>query len=303
MGDIKLIALDMDGTLLNDQGQVTEKNRETLRRAAEAGVALAIATGRAYTELPIEMLYDVGVRYAITGNGSAVYKLPDQECMLLDGLENEVLFKILEEFQRLDIYYDVFVEGKAYCPKSVCHNIRKMDMPTAIHEHVERTRIVVDDLIEFLKTFGKQVEKATANFAYLEDGTCLDRDATAEILSRYPQVKFLSGGYHNLEFTRAGVTKGTGIRFLAERLGVDMKQTMACGDSENDYDMLKEVQYAVAMGNATEYIKNISKILITIIVTTVKSSLFCCFFFFLPLFAINCSTSILFKRAQLGISI
>ena len=204
------------------------------------------------------MLYDVGMRYAITGNGSAVYKLPDQECMLLDGLENEVLFKILEEFQRLDIYYDVFVEGKAYCPKSVCHNIRKMDMPTAIHEHVERTRIVVDDLIEFLKTFGKQVEKATANFAYLEDGTCLDRDATAEILSRYPQVKFLSGGYHNLEFTRAGVTKGTGIRFLAERLGVDMKQTMACGDSENDYDMLKEVQYAVAMGNATEYIKNIS---------------------------------------------
>ena len=47
MGDIKLIALDMDGTLLNDQGQVTEKNRETLRRAAEAGVALAIGTGRA----------------------------------------------------------------------------------------------------------------------------------------------------------------------------------------------------------------------------------------------------------------
>lgn len=258
MSKVKLIALDMDGTLLNSQGEISKKDRETLRRAAKEGVALAIATGRAYTELPIEMLYDVGVRYAITGNGSAVYRLPDQECLLLDGLDNEVLYQILEEFKSLDIYYDVFVEGKAYCPKSVCHNIRKMDMPTAIHEHVERTRIVVDDLIEFLKSYGKQVEKATANFAYLEDGTCLDKDATAEILARYPQIKYLSGGYHNLEFTRAGVTKGTGIRFLAERLGVEMEQTMACGDSENDYDMLKEVHHAVAMGNATEYIKEIA---------------------------------------------
>lgn len=257
MSNVKLIALDLDGTLFNNQGEISSKDRETLKRATEAGVAVAVATGRAYCELPIEMLYEVGVNYAITGNGSAVYKLPGQECVFSDCLDNEVLYCILEEFKKLDIYYDVYIEGKAYCPKTACHNIRKMDMPEAIHEHVERTRIVVDDLTEYIKSVEKQVEKATANFALLEDGTYLDRDATSEILDRYPQVQYLCGGYHNWEFTKKGVTKGTGLRFLAERLGIKMNQTMACGDSENDLYMLKEAYHAVAMENATKQIKEI----------------------------------------------
>ena len=60
-----------------------------------------------------------------------------------------------------------------------------------------------------------------------------------------------------IKFTKAGVTKGTGLHFLAERIGVDMTETMACGDSENDLYMLKEANFAVAMGNATEQIKGI----------------------------------------------
>ena len=257
MSEVKLIALDMDGTLFNSQGEISKKDRETLKRATEAGVAVAVATGRAYSELPVEMLYEIGVHYAITGNGSAVYKLPDQECVFSDCLDINVLYDILEELEKLDVYYDVYIEGLVYCPKTVCHNIRKMDMPESLYEHIERTRIVVENLTEFLKSFGKKVEKATVNFALLEDGTYLDRDATSAILDRYPQVQYLCGGFHNWEFTKAGVTKGTGLRFLAERLGVDMTQTMACGDSENDLYMLKEAHHAVAMGNATEQIKEI----------------------------------------------
>lgn len=258
MGKIRLVALDMDGTLFNSQGEISEKDRETLKRATDAGVAVAVATGRAYTELPIEMLYENGVHYAITGNGSAVYRLPHGECVFSDCLDNEVVYDILGEIGQLDVYYDVYIEGLVYCPKSVCHNIRKMDMPGAIHEHVERTRIVVDDLVEFIKSTGKQVEKATVNFALLEDGTLLGRMETAEILGRYPQVQYLSGGYHNWEFTRAGVTKGTGIQFLAKKLGISMEETMACGDSQNDLSMLEVVHTAVAMGNATEEVKKVS---------------------------------------------
>ena len=255
MEKVRLIALDMDGTLFNNQGEISPKDRETLKKATESGVAVAVATGRAYSELPIEMLYDVGIHYAITGNGSAVYRLPNKECVFSDCLDNDVVCDIIRELEELDIYYDVYVEGLVYCPKSVCHNIRKMDMPESLYEHIEKTRIVVDDLPEYIKGTGKQVEKATINFALLEDGTYLDRDRTTEILERYPQVQYLCGGFHNWEFTRAGVTKGTGLRFLAERIGVDMDQTMACGDSENDLFMLKEAYVAVAMENATEQIK------------------------------------------------
>ena len=255
MERVKLIALDMDGTLFNSQNEIAEKDKETLKRATEAGVAVAVATGRAYVELPIEMLYEAGIRYAITGNGSAVYRLPDKECILSDCLDNEVVCTIIRELKQLDIYYDIYVDGLVYCPRSVCHNIRKMDMPESLHEHIEKTRIVVDDLEDYIKSCGKSVEKTTLNFAYLEDGTCLGKTESAAILDRYPQVEYLSGGFHNWEFTRAGVNKGTGLRFLAERLGVPMNLTMACGDSENDLSMLRAAQVAVAMENAKPAVK------------------------------------------------
>ena len=255
MERVKLIALDMDGTLFNSQNEISEKDKETLKRATEAGVAVAVATGRAYVELPLEMLYEAGVRYAITGNGSAVYGLLDKECILSDCLDNEVVCTIIRELKQLDIYYDIYVDGLVYCPRSVCHNIRKMDMPESLHEHIEKTRIVVDDLEDYIKSCGKSVEKTTLNFAYLEDGTCLGKTESAAILDRYPQVEYLSGGFHNWEFTRAGVNKGTGLRFLAERLGVPMNLTMACGDSENDLSMLRAAQVAVAMENAKPAVK------------------------------------------------
>ena len=255
MERVKLIALDMDGTLFNSQNEISEKDKETLKRATEAGVAVAVATGRAYVELPIEMLYEAGIHYAITGNGSAVYRLPDKECILSDCLDNEVVCTIIRELKQLDIYYDIYVDGLVYCPRSVCHNIRKMDMPESLHEHIEKTRIVVDDLEDYIKSCGKSVEKTTLNFAYLEDGTCLGKTESAAILDRYPQVEYLSGGFHNWEFTRAGVNKGTGLRFLAERLGVPMNLTMACGDSENDLSMLRAAQVAVAMENAKPAVK------------------------------------------------
>lgn len=255
MSEIKLIALDMDGTLFNHQGEISQKDREALLKATRAGVAVAVATGRAYSELPVEMLYGMGIRYAITGNGSGVYKFPDKECVFTDCLDTETVCNILEELKKLDVYYDVYIEGLVYCPKAVTHVIRKMDMPESLYEHIEHTRIIVDDLAEYVKTCGKQVEKTTINFALQPDGTYLDRDQTTKVLDRYPQIQYLCGGYHNWEFTKAGVTKGSGLQFLAKRIGVDMDQTMACGDSENDLSMLQAASVAVAMENATEEVR------------------------------------------------
>ena len=255
MSEIKLIALDMDGTLFNENGEISEKDKETIKRATEAGVAVAVATGRSYVELPIDLLCGIGIRYAITGNGSAVYKMPTMECVFSDCLDIDLVCEILEEVAKLDVYYDVYIEGRVYRPESVTHNIRKMDMPTAVHELVEQSRIVVDDLVDFVRKTGKGVEKTTINFAYLGNGVCKDRDKTTAILDRYPQIQYLTGGFHNWEFTRAGVTKGSGLKFLAERIGVAMDQTMACGDSQNDFYMLEEAQVAVAMGNASSQIK------------------------------------------------
>lgn len=255
MKNIKLIALDMDGTLFNNQGEISERDRETLQRAVKEGVAVAVATGRAYTELPADMLSEIGIRYAITGNGSGVYRIPEGSRVYADCIDTEVLCEILEKLRHLNVYYDIYVDGKVYCEPSVKPLIRKMDMPESLHEHIFRTRNWVDDLSSFLKNSGRQAEKTTINFALTEDGNYAGREETARMLDEYPQVSYLCGGYHNLEFTRAGVTKGTGLHFLAERIGVTLEETMACGDSENDLSMLMEAGTAVAMENGMEEVK------------------------------------------------
>ena len=79
----------------------------------------------------------------------------------------------------------------------------------------------------------------TLNFYPQEDGTFLYRDEVMQILSEHPEITFLSGGYHNLEFTRAGVTKGNGLTLLCSHLGVDIEETLACGDTQNDIDSFK----------------------------------------------------------------
>lgn len=255
MNKIKLIALDMDGTLLNNRSEILEREKTVLKRATEAGVAVAVATGRAYTELPVEMLSEIGIRYAITGNGSGIYRFPDGKNLHSDCIDTEVLCEILGRLKQLGVYYDIYVEGKVYCEPSVKPVICKMDMPKALHEHIFRTRNWVDDLETFVRTSGKKAEKTTINFAVLNDGTYLGREETARILDEYPQVQYLCGGYHNWEFTKAGVTKGTGLHLLADIVGVELEETMACGDSENDLPMLKEAHLAVAMKNAAEEVK------------------------------------------------
>lgn len=258
MNEIKLIALDMDGTLFNNQGEIAPGEKETLKRATETGVAVAVATGRAYGELPVEMLSEIGIRYAITGNGSGIYRLPEGINLYSDCIESGVLCRILKELKKMDVYYDIYVEGKVYAEPAVKPIVCKMDMPPALHEHILRTRNWVEDLTAFLDQCGKQAEKTTVNFALLEDGTYQGREETARLLGGYPQIQYLCGGYHNWEFTKAGVTKGTGLKLLADRIGVRMNQTMACGDSENDLPMLREAYLSVAMGNAEEEIKRTS---------------------------------------------
>ena len=87
------------------------------------------------------------------------------------------------------------------------------------------------------------------------DGSCSDRSKSIDILNRYPQISYLCGGYNNLEFTLSGTSKGKGLALLCEHLNIPIDQTIACGDSENDLDIMKAAGLGVAMANAPEAIR------------------------------------------------
>lgn len=259
MKQIKIVALDMDGTLLDNHGQITERTQQTIQRAGKAGVHVVISTGRPYVGLPVALLQSIGVKYAITCNGAAIYKLPEKICMQESCMEADLVADIMERLQEKKVYFDAFIGGDGYGQISLHHYIDLLELPKATKEYVKTTRTLVADLAEYVRNRQLLVQKVTIQFVPLPDGTYQDREEVRGILMEYPQISFVSGGYHNLEFTRAGISKGKGLGFLAQHFQIPLEQSMACGDSQNDMDIMETAGIGIAMGNAEEEVKKLAE--------------------------------------------
>lgn len=257
--NIKLVALDMDGTLFTDTLEITKENQKMIKAAVEAGVHVIISTGRPYVGLPVDKLAALGIRYAITSNGGGIYRLPEKECVFSKCMPPEIIVPIIRYLQTKDIQYDAFIGGNRYREESRQAIIPRMtQFPDATRSFVKNNAIFVENLAAFIEERNLDVEKMTINFYPLADGSYMDRKDVWNYLSQNPQVTALSGGYMNVEYTLAGTTKAMGLRFLADLLGVPMECTMACGDTQNDADIMQAAAIGVAMGNASDDIKAIA---------------------------------------------
>ena len=125
------------------------------------------------------------------------------------------------------------------------------------------TRTPVEDLAAYVNDCGKKIQKINLNFYPQSDGTLRYRDETIKFLKSISAIEVVCGGFNNFEISKAGVTKSTGLKALTEYLGVTMEQTMAVGDSENDYSMINAAGLGVAMGNASDDIKAIADYITT----------------------------------------
>lgn len=252
----RLVALDLDGTLLNSEGKISTKNKIAIQKAAQQGISFAVATGRPYCGLPIKAMEELGIHYAITTNGAGLYKIPGKECLFEQCMPAALVLDILEKLLKLEIHMDLFIHGNAYTPAQCYKTLEKITiLPESLKEYITSTRESLPDVLAFLRENQLPVQKLTLNFMSNPDGTCKDREQAIQILSQYSEISFLSGGYENLEFTCAGITKAKGLSLLCKRLNISIEQTIACGDSENDLDMIKAAGLGVAMANAPEDIR------------------------------------------------
>ncbi len=255
MCDIKLISLDLDGTLFNNSGIITEGCKKAIADAAARGVTVILCTGRPFCGIPLEQIRGTGIRYAITTNGSGIYETDSGSCLYECSMEPDLIAPILEHLLTLDIHLDAFIGGKAYSPSSCRERAYKLDYPPSLMDYILNTRIRVDHLVSDIRSRRIPVQKVTMNFYPLADGTRKDRDQAYHYLNSIPQISCVSGGYGNLEFTRNDVSKGNALRILADRLQIPMEATMAIGDTENDLAVIQAAGLGVAMGNATPEVK------------------------------------------------
>lgn len=255
MKDIKLVALDLDGTLFDNSRHISERNLTAIRSITDKGIHVVISTGRPFEGIPFDQIKGTGINYAITANGSGIYEISTGKCLYENAMDEELVTPILNFLLTRDIHMDAFIGGKGYTPVQCVETAQKLTVPSSIKNYIITTRTRLDNILQFIHENQLKVQKMTLNFYPAADGTLIDRETVRKFLVSNPSITTVCGGYNNLEFTRADANKGVGLRKLAEILGVNPDATMAIGDTENDLAIIEAAGIGVAMGNATDAVK------------------------------------------------
>lgn len=255
MKDIKLVALDLDGTLFDNSSRISKRNLTAIRSITDKGIHVVISTGRPFEGIPFDQIKGTGINYAITANGSGIYEISTGKCLYENAMDEELVTPILNFLLTRDIHMDAFIGGKGYTPIQCVETAQKLTVPSSIKNYIITTRTRLDNILQFIHENQLKVQKMTLNFYPAADGTLIDRETVRKFLVSNPSITTVCGGYNNLEFTRADANKGVGLRKLAEILGVNPDAAMAIGDTENDLAIIEAAGIGVAMGNATDAVK------------------------------------------------
>ncbi len=244
---IRLIAVDLDGTVLNDRKQLTPRTAAALTEAAARGVEIVPATGRPTTGLPAELLALPGVRYAITSNGARTADLASGRA-IRNYLPLDKALAAYDILQRYDCMADLFQDGKGYTTRANQAAVGRF-APENLRDYVLRTRTPLPDLRAFIASQERGIEKLTIFFLDEDER----RRAWAEVAAL--GVDVVSSLPLNMEINAAGVDKGAGLLALAEQLNLPASALMACGDGGNDTAMVAAAGLGVAMANAFPEVK------------------------------------------------
>lgn len=250
---IKMIGLDLDGTVLTTKKQLTPYTQKILKKTLDAGIIVLPATGRPISAISRELLAIPGIRYALTSNGARVLDLETGRVLVENMLSQEKVEQLLTLLFDYDAVLEMFIDGRSYVRAKEFANVYDYYENPSMAEYMINTRNPVDDLFATLKEKGKGVDKVHCIFKHVED-----KKEAAERLKKVSGIVAASSFGPNIEINKEGTDKGVGLLRLGELLGIQREEIMAFGDGMNDYEMLKAVGFSVAMENGHPKVKEIA---------------------------------------------
>lgn len=248
--NIKMIALDLDGTTFNSEGIISDETISALESAYLQGIHVVVCTGRVWDKLPLEIFKVKGLEYVITCNGAMITELKNKSVIYENPISPESVEKVMGILKGEKFSIDISIEGKAYIDEKEYYDIKENGSDFRSPEYVLNTRYPVKDLNGFVLKNKYHVENINMVFRDLGDQRRME-----QVLSRLDDITITSSFHNNLEVGGGTTTKANALIFLLDRLGLSHKNLMAFGDSPNDLSMLQMAEIGVVMGNAKEHIK------------------------------------------------
>lgn len=267
----KLVAIDLDGTLLNSNGEISKENRDAISLAIKNNVEIVACSGR-ITNSVKNIAIDIGAdNYLISGNGAELYDIKNEKTLYENYINKNLVLKLIKFCETNSIYYSIFSENSIIV-KSLNYNVLVYNSENLRKEPDKRTNInVTSNIYEY-------IEKGSIN-RFSKITICDNNEMIFNgILNKLRKIKGIDVldvahmsnktvkldekeyniQYYYTEITAQNVNKWNAILKLAKILNIKNEEIMCIGDNVNDKEMLENAGKGIAMGNSAPYIKNIA---------------------------------------------
>jgi Cof subfamily protein (haloacid dehalogenase superfamily) len=258
-----MIVTDLDGTLLNREGKVSEENLQAIRDAMRKGIHVVVATGRSHAGAT-EILKEAGFRCPLIHLNGACIRTEEGSLIRTIELERDLARQLHQIFQEIGIYHEIYTERGIYANRDGINHLKvEMDLIQSANPTVQ------PELLKFVAS--KQFRTSRVRDAHFEDvlehaetriykvlAFSMVEKKLREARQRAKSLQGLvvtSSAENNIEINHPDAQKGEAVSFYAEHVGIPLSEVMVIGDNYNDLSMMKVAGVPVAMGNAEEPIK------------------------------------------------
>lgn len=256
----ELIALDMDGTLLDSGQRITPRAKAAVGEILAHGKQVVFATGRCRPQLEEYLECFPQMRYLICENGACVCNLKTGEDLFRRALPQQQVLHVMETVEKEDVLATFFIGNRSFMDRRTFLRMEEFGLES-YRAVFAKSAVWVEDLFSFYRDRPLEVEKIALFFPSgnlnARDGLHRRAQACARVQERIHSlpVTMAVSASGNMEITGEGVNKGTGLKLLCGHLGLPLSQTAAVGDGENDRELLRLAGFAVAMENASASIR------------------------------------------------
>ena len=254
MRKIGIIALDLDGTLLNSNKELSAGNLAALQRAANAGIEIVPTTGRFYGGMPDIVRSLPFVHYVISVNGAEIADLRKGEVIYKAELPWQQAVEIMGFLDDYPVIYDCYADNAAWMTAEQKNHIDRIVSNPHYRKMLHELRRPVPELKEYLTDWKHDVQKVQ----FFTDQPELRLRLMKELPKRFAHLCVSSSVSDNVEINQILANKGEALHALADHLGLPHEATIAFGDGLNDLSMLRDAGIGVAMSNACDEAKEIA---------------------------------------------
>lgn len=266
----KLAAIDLDGTMLNQYGIVTQRTKQAIERAQQRGIEVIIASGRPMDSIKAIAEEIKSEKYFISGNGAIIYDIQNDEIIYENTLKKQKTLDIIKICEENSIYYNIYTEKEIIAKNLQC-NVLYYHKENLNKEEKNKTHInIVENIYDYIVDRDEKVVKITIcdnnqvifnsimrKLKEIEEIEVLEVSHMSRKIIKQGSVE-VPIEYFYTEISAQNVDKWNAIEFLKEKMQIKTEEIVAIGDNVNDKKMIENAGLGIAMGESTPVIKEVA---------------------------------------------